>query len=133
MDAPRLYADNWTDYRNRMHWLWFSVLAGPLLVFAFSIPLSSLFSSEVPFAIFGVSWMVATTVCNFRTVFWPCPRCHKPFFRGWFIHRFTKQCVHCGLPKWSLGPERTQGLTVRSGERRRSVHPFSARAFGRRR
>ena len=98
-----LAPDAWQDYRNRRKRLVWVALAG-LAVFGLSfLPAQRSHSAKPVLAAFilftGASLWSANSVSSF-----PCPRCGKPFTHDDDIrNEFTRECVHCRLPKWS-GP-----------------------------
>ena len=99
------YYPAWRIYRRRRRAFWLTTLAILPLVILGSVallPISYLFDSEklimaAPIAVMG-GWFLLYQ----RIVWWPCPRCGKPFFTTWFRHwPFAGQCLHCGLGKYA--------------------------------
>lgn len=72
-------------------------------------------------AIFFVVWAAASIFAGSRLMKWPCPRCGEIFSGGvkaldrpgaWFNWIFLpKQCVSCGLRKFTASPEADSGET----------------------
>ena len=134
MAAGSTYARQWQNYRCRRRWFRLVFFATTALWLGGGQTLfPRLFFSEHSTKVVGIALFSALGVSGFYLYHWRCPRCQWWFFRGWFgVHPFARHCVHCGLPKWSLGLT-AQSPTTRAGEQRRGVLPFSARAFRRRR
>jgi hypothetical protein len=91
------YAVAWRDYRTRAHVtgtalvVWIVTHAGVWLLGARSAEL--IFFVTTGATIIAIAWYQS----------WPCPRCSRPYFakyrrRG---NPFTRQCLHCGLGKWT--------------------------------
>ncbi len=94
--------DPWRAYRHmRRRMLW--VGSGAMLVLALSfLPARKLHSAKPVLAAFflstGATLWSALAVASF-----PCPRCGKPFTHDEMTrNEFTRECVHCQLPKWSV-------------------------------
>src|SRR4051812_9740050 len=72
---------SWQNYRRRRFWffvIWVTYVPG---VFVLGYPLSRLFDSGVPIYILAGAWMVAfIRSANYMELF-PCPKCHRAFFR----------------------------------------------------
>ena len=103
--GPRIedsYSAQWVDCRRRDILFWTVVLtfipAGVLIGGTFA----RLFHSDLAIGIVGGTWMVAFVVTHFYRTSWKCPRCHKPFFHGfWYYKILAEKCVHCRLPKYA--------------------------------
>jgi hypothetical protein len=92
----------WSDYQRRRRQAWIAFLGYIPGVFVLGVPLGLLFRSGWPFQAVAIGWLALSAVTSYRMGSFPCPRCHKPFFRTWWYHNsFARRCVHCGLPKWS--------------------------------
>jgi hypothetical protein len=98
----------WEDYRRRRRGFWLALVLLPLWL----IPgaLIQEFLARRGFG--GTHWinfpavlvppMIHPVVAYFRRIFWPCPRCGRPFFLTWSgCNWFARRCLHCGLPKWA--------------------------------
>jgi hypothetical protein len=110
MDAEPSYSEQWRDWRKRRNIVWLIFLGyipGVIAIF-FSvlflfrlIGLPAAWDGPAFYAIAG-SWMFSFIVAGIYAGYFPCPRCHKPFFvTWWYRNPFARKCVHCGLPKWA--------------------------------
>ena len=132
MISGTTYAAQWQEYRRRRVRFRLVFLATALFWLDGSTLFPALFASEHSQQAVGLLCCLAASAFAVHLYHWRCPRCQGWFFRAWLGARpFARHCVHCGLPKWALSPAEVQSLTTRSSERRRGVHPFSARAFRR--
>jgi len=91
----------WHTYRRRRR-LFFGILLTYVPgVFILGYPLMRLIGSEVPLYIIAGGWMLAFFVSGIYLSSFPCPNCHRSFFRTWYSHNpFAMRCVHCGFQKW---------------------------------
>jgi hypothetical protein len=100
------YSAGWVEYRRRrnLYWLvWLTYIPGVLII---GLPLSWLFHSNIAAFVVAGLWMVAYVAAANYLGFWKCPRCGKPFSRGWWYYNpFARECVHCGLSKWAVSDE----------------------------
>jgi hypothetical protein len=96
-----LAPDAWQDYRNRRKRLLWAVIAG-LAVFGLSfLPAKAQHSGKPILAAF-VLFAGAVLGSSISVSAFPCPHCGKPFTHDDTIRdEFTRECVHCRLPKWS--------------------------------
>ena len=66
------------------------------------------------FLIFSTGWMLGLCWFGIQVLAWRCPRCMGTYFSrallpGGLLRRvnpFTRRCLHCGLRKWTLTPDR---------------------------
>jgi len=93
--------DAWHDYRRRRRRLvWVSL--GGLALFGLSfLPARSRHSGKPVLA--ALALLVGTTVwAGVSLSAFPCPHCGKPFtYDNTVRDGFTRECVHCQLPKWA--------------------------------
>jgi len=102
---------SWDEYRRRRRWffiVWLTYLPGAVLV---AHLLQALLGSEHVSAVVVGLWMLAFAITGGRLGSFPCPRCHRPFFRRDLISNpLTGECLHCGFPKWGeIGPDELTG------------------------
>ena len=90
------YYLNWLNYRQRNR-----RVIQAYIFSSFLILLAMAFNRCVWLS-FVVLSLVLFVFGNYA-IFWPCPRCRKPFHIdfGRLLDAFSSKCVHCGLPKWS--------------------------------
>lgn len=82
--------------------LWFAWLGYLPVAFPLGVLLSLLFPCEHAILVVAGPWLMLCAIAGYRLTTFPCPRCHRPFFRTWFYtNQFAGRCIHCGLPKWS--------------------------------
>jgi hypothetical protein len=95
----------WGVYKRRLH----ALLMSPIWAFLWMWPGSLIQSILVGFGLNGdlAFFLVVVfpalgtiVVAYLRWIFWPCPKCGRPFQFSWAAYWFTHRCVHCGLPKW---------------------------------
>ncbi|TWT74756.1 hypothetical protein [Allorhodopirellula solitaria] len=92
----------WDDYRHRRNIAWIVLLTYLPGVSIVSIAMRQWSRSEDATIVLAVAWMVAYVIAARRCSHFACPRCAQPFFMWHFTyHVFTRQCLHCNLPKWS--------------------------------
>lgn len=94
----------WHEYkRRRMRFILAFVLGSAVVGIGFLA--SSLIDSSAPASLGIVVFTVGVLWSSTSLSKFPCPKCGKPFIYGDEIRNgFTRQCVHCGLPKWSIPP-----------------------------
>src|SRR5689334_22346725 len=91
------YNSPWRGYSRRCVRFWMIVVTW-LPIGALSI---RIFGDSVFVCVPIALWSVAFIVLGIYKESFPCPRCHRAFFRKWFYHNpLAGYCVHCGLPKW---------------------------------
>ena len=102
------YQSQWRAYRKRRVWLAVLVCVEFLAFFPFMGIVEAVarrvFSSDkiafmAAFLLFGALYLF--TGSRFRS--FPCPRCGKNFFGGFFATPATvlgRNCANCGLPKY---------------------------------
>src|SRR4051812_22992996 len=99
----------WKKYRRLRAQAWVVCLGGFVLELGLLAGMTLIlgpagFHRTVPIVLGGiaVAWAVATMILGHRYQRWPCPRCGRPFGKTfWWHNPFARQCVHCGLRKWS--------------------------------
>ena len=102
---PRTNTNNqsssWQDYRRRRLLSWVILLTYVPGVLVIGYPLMRIFSSNAPFYIVAGIWMVAFIASGLYMELFPCPKCHRAFFRdSWSHDSCARRCVHCKFPKW---------------------------------
>lgn len=103
MEQQTSYQVNWDRLRRlyRLEWIYFLLYFPGVAIVGFS--LARLFHSQVPFMLTWVAYVIGSIILGNRLMAFRCPRCGKPFFQArWFHNSFTRRCVHCNLPKWSI-------------------------------
>ena len=99
------YTNAWQDYRRRTWILWGTFLLLPPIGLGLGAVLKGVTTStEAPNEIIGFLLMIPVwMLVGLWAGTWQCPRCRREYFsspeRGY--NYLTKQCLHCGLPKWS--------------------------------
>jgi len=107
------YRPAWRDYRRREWWFFGEWLGGFLAILAASelatwLGLPAVAQLAIP--VLAPVWTVGFIVLGCRVRFFPCPRCHRPFFfRFFYWPLFDRTCRHCGLPLWAATDVRTPG------------------------
>jgi hypothetical protein len=74
--------------------------------FPFLFVLAILAQMGVPFpALFIAAYLLLSGVATFRFYFYRCPRCQRFYATTWRYQPmlFARECVHCGLKKFSNG------------------------------
>ncbi len=103
MDDAIDYQQAWRKYRRRARlWLALFVLYVPVV---FGVGWLSLryWHTPNPAFVLAILWMAYTLYVGARINLWRCPRCGQCFAGTWWYNKgvFAKQCVNCGLPKYS--------------------------------
>jgi hypothetical protein len=101
---PGSYDEQWSRYK-RIKWAWYISFLG----FLPAIAIEGLIDTQIfhgrlsgdPTTVFALIWFFSAVVLNFVYVYWPCPRCGKPFVNNGNWRWWANACVHCGLPKYS--------------------------------
>jgi hypothetical protein len=99
MNSRAQFAAVWRDYRRRRRWFLGAVLGGVLIAALLAALSNRLTLGIAAFWAFGAPWIICVLVVAVRLQMFKCPRCHLPFSNG---NPFAGNCLHCGLPKWSL-------------------------------
>jgi predicted RNA-binding Zn-ribbon protein involved in translation (DUF1610 family) len=93
---------SWASYKKRLAVavaLFLGYIPG---VAAIAIPLQRITGSDVWVPAVASGWMVAWAVAVVRLNSFRCPRCGNVFHvRGLYGNPFARNCLHCGLAKWS--------------------------------
>ena len=103
MDDATDYQPAWRQYKLRARlWLALFVLYVPVVVGAGWLSLKYLHTPNPAF-VPAVLWMAYTLYVGARINLWRCPRCGQCFAGTWWYNKgiFAKQCVNCGLLKYS--------------------------------
>ena len=96
---PGTYSRQWRGYRRGQLAVLLVFVGGGFAAGGVATLLNHLTGSLVPVVLTFAAWNVALLVTLYRTGFWPCPRCGRPFHVGeGFRNAFARQCIHCGLP-----------------------------------
>lgn len=91
------YRRAWRDYRWRVA-MFFAAWLG---LFLAAHVLIDLIGPKQ----FTVVWFGSFIITSFRLWNWRCPRCSNRFFSNVIRNPFARRCMHCDLPKRSMGPE----------------------------
>jgi len=118
MDDVTDYQPAWRQYKLRARlWLALFVLYVPVVVGTALLTLKYLHTPNPAFVL-AVLWMGYTLYVGARINLWRCPRCGQCFAGTWWYNKgiFAKQCVNCGLPKYSSdsagsGPTSSKEIT----------------------
>jgi hypothetical protein len=101
-ETDNRYFTQWQAYkrRRRLSWIiFFATLSSAALI---GEPLAKFMDSDFPVELILFLSVVATVAASAYVQNWKCPRCGKPFGnKFWYSNAYAKQCLHCGLPKWS--------------------------------
>jgi hypothetical protein len=108
LKGPSMHPD-WIEYKRRRRTFWLAFLLFPLWIFPGATLQDYLAGrgydgrSLVTFLVVLVPPMACLMVVSLRLIFWPCPRCGRPLHCTWWYGNpwFARQCLHCGLPKWT--------------------------------
>ena len=100
----RTYPQAWRRYRALRNTFWALLMAFPPFVNALD-RLESRFPRSGLSLICVFTWMIACWLTASYIDGWCCPRCGKTFASKSWRHKFlfAKECVHCGLRKFSSG------------------------------
>jgi hypothetical protein len=107
------YRPAWREYRRREWWFLGGSLGGFVAIVAVGalarlLGLPAVARLTIP--VLGAVWILGFVVLGSRVRFFPCPRCHRPFFfRFFYWSLFDRTCRHCGLPLWATTNVRTPG------------------------
>jgi hypothetical protein len=99
------FEEEWREYRRLRRTVWL-ILAALLPVWMVLTLLLMIPSPEgVLTYLPSVFALVVPAWAYLRFVFWPCPRCHRPFHVDWPRTRlFNRRCLHCGLKRYCDDP-----------------------------
>ena len=112
------YASEWRRYRRLRNLTLLVLVGGCILDFFLPTVYQSLTGAQDDSkfsAILFVIWAVACVLVSAQLMKWKCPLCGNVFSGGaktldspnrwfdWIV--LPKQCVSCGLPKYSLSPD----------------------------
>jgi DNA-directed RNA polymerase subunit RPC12/RpoP len=101
-ETDNRYFTQWQTYKRRRRLTWIIFFAAPLCVTLIGEPLAKFMDSALPINLILILWFVVFGAASAYVQYWKCPRCGKPFFfKSWYSNAHAKQCIHCGLPKWS--------------------------------
>jgi hypothetical protein len=106
MTGSRSFVEDWRRYRRWARLRWVAFLGYLPFGIAYSKLHEYLGLTGPPIPV--LAWFVFFGVTMAMTGFFGCPRCESPFFFTWYwSNPFARQCLHCGLPKWSASdPDR---------------------------
>jgi hypothetical protein len=96
------YDAQWKRYRR----LRLANRIGDWGLFPFVFVLAILAQMDLPFpALFLGAYLLFAGVATFRFYFFRCPKCQRFFATTWSYRPmlFARECVHCGLKKFSDG------------------------------
>ena len=103
MDDAIDYQQAWRQYKRRGRlWLALFVLYVPVVVGSALLTLKY-WHTPNPAFVLAILWMSYTLYLGARINLWRCPRCGQCFAGTWWYNKgiFAKQCVNCGLLKYS--------------------------------
>ena len=103
MDDATDYQQAWQQYKRRARlWLALFVLYVPVVVGSALLCLKY-WHTPNPAFVLALVWMAYTLYLGARINLWRCPRCGQCFAGTWWYNKgiFAKQCVNCGLRKYS--------------------------------
>lgn len=103
MRFERYYTSDWNEHRQRRKQLLnvFLILL-PMVVIAAYLNTFFVQAGLILKFVLIPAWSLALARAYTQYLMFRCPRCHLRYFHlkgKW--HLFTKECKHCGLPKWS--------------------------------
>ena len=97
------YQPAWHQYKQRGRlWIALFVLYVPAVVGTALLCIKYLHTAK-PAVALALLWMAYTLYVGARINLWRCPRCGQCFSGTWWYNKgiFARQCVNCGLPKYS--------------------------------
>jgi len=97
------YQQAWQRYRLQGRiWIALFVLYVPAVV-GTALLSAHYWHSLMPAIAVAIVWMALTMYLGVRINMWRCPRCGQPFSGTLWRSKgiFARQCVHCGLEKYS--------------------------------
>ena len=94
------YFAAWRDYRRLKNLVWIAA-GGFLLALVVAFVSRFVVTSEAPAFLVALASMLVAFVAHVRYMMWPCPRCHRRFFRSWYWSPLADKCLHCGLEKYA--------------------------------
>lgn len=103
MDTATDFQPAWQQYKQRARlWVALFVLYVPVVVGSGLLTLKYWHTPNPAFLI-AILWMAYTLYLGARINLWRCPRCGRCFAGTWWYNKgiFAKQCVNCGLRKYS--------------------------------
>ena len=101
------FAAAWADYRRRRRWFFGAAIGGGVIAALLAALSNKLSLGIAVFWVLGAPWIICVVVVALRLQFFKCPRCRMPFSNG---NPFARDCLHCGLPKWSYqDPQEASG------------------------
>jgi hypothetical protein len=93
---------SWDNYRKRRRLFLIALLGFFPFALLVMFPLSYVCQSDTLGYRAGLAYLVFYGIASLQFAFFPCPKCGKSFFvKWWYNNFFTRQCVHCGFPKWA--------------------------------
>jgi Zn ribbon nucleic-acid-binding protein len=103
LTAKDPYFLQWSKYRkrNRVVIMIFATFVPAMIAIGYPLS-SSLGENKAMFIVFGI-WAVLLLIFGNYAALWRCPRCAKAYHMdfGRYVNPMARNCVHCGLPKWS--------------------------------
>lgn len=96
------YYPNWIEMRRRTRQSWLAFAVWPFLSFLLGFALLPLGLPGIPLLWGGALAACPFFVVQWRRVYWPCPRCGRPFYYDWgYWGIFVDKCLHCGLSEYA--------------------------------
>lgn len=103
-----LYPTEWEKYRRRRNRIGLYTVAEFLLFIPFQALVATverrLFLTDQLTRFVMIIWMTLYIFTGSRLRVFPCPRCKRNFFGGFFATSatvFGNKCAYCGLKKWA--------------------------------
>lgn len=99
------YGAKWQEYRQLRRRC--VLVFGGFVVLALVVATVSnyYFQTFTPVLALTVLWIPVYIMLGYPFVYWRCPRCNRPFSGSFGYHKgmFCRDCMHCGLRKYSNG------------------------------
>ena len=93
----------WAEYRRLRRLYWFAWVGYVPIVGLIGVALWRAFGSRAafPITVVALAWMAFGGFMNVSIARYRCPRCGNRFHVGKTTNFYSRQCLHCGLPRWA--------------------------------
>jgi hypothetical protein len=103
------YIKAWRKYKNSKR-IFIALFVGFYPVLEWVVrPIYQQFNNDWIIHGYALTWIILFFIFFAKVLDFDCPRCGKSFSEKWYgvligyVGFRMNKCVHCGLPKWSLG------------------------------
>jgi hypothetical protein len=96
---PADYEAHWTRFWPRRNWYRVAIYGASLPLLALALVMDRHPAIKPLTAGLLVAYLAVMVYWRWKLLSWPCPSCHRPFYRRWGAGiPVARRCTHCGAP-----------------------------------